>query len=109
MMSTLLVGMNKRLLILNFLISAEFSSTKKFIVNSAILSTKLDHVSCAVSAPKILENAGMSGTKIISCYCCMAERRVVFIVESDEKDRVLEALNRINVTVASIMEVEKLS
>ncbi len=39
----------------------------------------------------------------------MNERRVVFIVESDEKDRVLEALNRINVPVASIMEVEKLS
>jgi hypothetical protein len=73
------------------------------------LSTKLDPVSCAVGAPKMLENAGITGTKIISCYCCMNERRVVFIVESDEKDRVLEALNRINVPVASIMEVEKLS
>jgi hydrogenase maturation factor len=37
----------------------------------------------------------------------MTEGRVVFVVESEDRDRVLEALNRINVPVASIMEAEE--
>lgn len=83
------------------------SLLKKFIVNTAILTPKMDPESCAVGAPDMLVKAGIKDTKIISCYCCMTEGRVVFIVESENKDKALEALNRINVPVASIMEAEE--
>jgi hypothetical protein len=80
---------------------------KKFIVNTAILTPKMDPESCAAGAPNMLLNAGIRDTRIISCYCCITEGRVVFVVESENKDKVLEVLNRINVPVASIMEAEE--
>ncbi len=83
------------------------SLLKKFIVNTAILTPKMDPQSCATGAPSLLTKAGIKDTKIISCYCCMTEGSIVFVVESEDKDSVLEALNRINVPVASIMEAEE--
>ncbi len=80
---------------------------KKFIVNSAILSSELDPMACAMGAPKMLMNAGVKDVKIKSCYCCGAEGRSVFVVEGESKDGVLEAMNKINVPVASIMEAEE--
>ena len=80
---------------------------KKFIVNSAILPPKMDPKVCATNAPKMLENAGIKDTKIKSCYCCGPEGRVVFVAEAESKEAVLDALNRINVPVASIMETEE--
>ncbi len=79
----------------------------KFIVNSAILSSDLDPMACAVGAPKMMMNAGIKNVKIKSCYCCGAEGRSVFVVEADTKDAVLEAMNKINIPVASIMEAEE--
>jgi hypothetical protein len=80
---------------------------KKFIVNSAILSSSLDPMACAVGAPKMLLNAGIKDVKIKSCYCCGSEGRSVFVVEADTRDAVLEAMNKVNIPVASIMEAEE--
>ncbi len=80
---------------------------KKFIVNTAILPSSLDPMACAVGAPKLLMNAGVKDVKIRSCYCCGPEGRSVFVVEADTKEAVLEALNKVNVPVASVMEAEE--
>jgi hypothetical protein len=80
---------------------------KKFIVNSAILPKTMDPMACAVGAPKMLMNAGVKNAKITSCYCCGSEGRVVFIAEADSREAMLDALNRINVPVASILETEE--
>ena len=80
---------------------------KKFIVNSAILPGSMDPKACAMGAPKMLANAGIKDAKIKSCYCCGPEGRVVFVAEAESKEALLEALNKINVPVASIMETEE--
>lgn len=80
---------------------------KEFIVNTAILTPKMDPKVCAANAPTMLQNAGIKDTSIVSCYCCSTEGRVVFVVKADDRDKVLDALNRINVPVASIMETEE--
>ena len=53
------------------------------------------------------ENAGVENVKVKSCYCCGEEERVVFIMEGDNRDAVLEAFLKVNVPVASIMEAEE--
>ena len=80
---------------------------KTFVVNSAILSPTMDTKACAVGAPKMLKNAGVENVKVKSCYCCGEEGRVVFIMEGDNRDAVLEAFLKVNVPVASIMEAEE--
>jgi len=80
---------------------------KKFIVNTAILTPKTDPESCAANAPRMLQNSGVKDVKIVSCFCCSTEGRVVFVVDADGRDKVLEALSRINVPVASIIEAEE--
>jgi hypothetical protein len=80
---------------------------KKFIVNTAILPSNLDPMACAVGAPKMLMNAGVKDVKIRSCYCCGPEGRSVFVMEAETKEALLEALNKINVPVASVMEAEE--
>jgi hypothetical protein len=79
----------------------------KFIVNTAILRPLEDPKACAVGAPKMLANAG-SNLKIRSCYCCSEFGSVVFVLEGETQDSVLEAFNKINVPVASIVEVEEI-
>ncbi len=79
----------------------------KFIVYSAILPRETSPMACAVGAPKMLMNAGVKDAKIDSCYCCGTERRVIFVAEGESKEAVLNALNKINVPVASIMETEE--
>jgi nitrate reductase NapAB chaperone NapD len=80
---------------------------KKFIVNSAILSSNLDPMACAVGAPKMLMNAGIKDVKIKSCYCCGAEGRSIFVVEAENREKLLEAMNKVNIPVASVMEAEE--
>ena len=79
-----------------------------FVVNSAILSPAQDPKACAVGAPKMLNASGVKDVKVRSCYCCGSEGRVVFIVDGPSTDDVLEAFNKINVPVASIMEAEEI-
>ena len=73
---------------------------KKFIVNSAILPGNMDPMACAVGAPKMLANAGVKDAKIISCYCCGPEGRVVFVAAAASREALLDALSKINVPVA---------
>ena len=80
---------------------------KKFIVNTAILTPKMEPKACAANASSMLENAGIKDVRLISCYCCSSEARVIFVAEAENKEKVLESLNRINVPVASIMEAEE--
>lgn len=80
---------------------------KKFIVNSAILTGMMDPVACAMGTPKMLEKAGIKNVKIHSCYCCGPEGTVVFVASAEGREALLEALNKINLPVASIMEVEE--
>jgi len=80
---------------------------KKFIVYSAILPSSMNPMTCAAGAPKMLLNAGVKDAKIKSCYCCGPEGRVVFIAEAENREVLLDALNKINVPVASVMEAEE--
>ena len=82
---------------------------KTFVVNSAILTPTIDAKACAVGAPKMLKNAGVENVKVKSCYCCGSEGRVAFIMEGKDRDTVLEAFQKVNVPVASIMEAEEVT
>ncbi len=78
-----------------------------FIANSAILRPAQDPKACAVGAPNMLMQAGIRNLKLRSCYCCSEYGSVVFVVEGESRDSVLEAFNRINVPIASILEAEE--
>ncbi len=79
----------------------------KFIVYSAILPRETTPMACAVGTPKMLMNAGVKDAKIEACYCCGAESRVIFVAEAESRELVLNALNKANVPVASIIEAEE--
>lgn len=79
----------------------------KFIVYSAILPRETTPMACAVGTPKMLMNAGIKDVKIESCYCCGTEGKVIFVAEAETREVVLNALNKINVPVASITEIEE--
>ena len=80
-----------------------------FVVNSAILRPPMDARACAVGASTMLQQAGIKDVKLRSCYCCSSEGRVVFVVEGESSEVVLDAFNRINVPIASIMEAEEVA
>jgi hypothetical protein len=56
----------------------------------------------------MLNNAGIKGVTLRSCYCCSEFGSVIFVLDGPNRDSVLEAFNRINVPVASIMEAEEI-
>ncbi len=78
-----------------------------YIAQSAILRPAQDPKACAVGAPKMLVEGGITNVRIRSCYCCSEYGNVVFVVDGESRNEVLEAFNRINVPVASILEVEE--
>ncbi len=78
-----------------------------YIVQSAILRPLQDPKACALGAPKMLQKGGVRNVKVRSCYCCSEYGSVVFVVENGNRDEVLEAFNRINVPIASVLEVEE--
>jgi hypothetical protein len=82
---------------------------KTFVVNSAILTPTMNAKACAVGAPKMLRNAGVETVKVKSCYCCGEEGKVVFIMEGENRDTVLEAFLKVNIPVATIMEAEEIT
>jgi hypothetical protein len=81
----------------------------KFVVNSAILPAGMDPMACAVGTPKMLENAGIKNVRVKSCYCCGKEGKLVFVAEAESKESLMEALTKINMPVASIMETEEVT
>jgi len=79
----------------------------EYIVNSAILRSGRDPKACAEGAAKMLTSGKFKDVEVKSCYCCGAEGRVAFIVESPSRDTVLETMEKIDIPVASIMEAEE--
>lgn len=77
-----------------------------FIVNSAILRPNTDPKACAINTKEIFNQSGIKDVKMQSCYCCSEQGRTVFIMQGPSQDATLEAFQRINVPVESIMEVE---
>jgi hypothetical protein len=79
----------------------------KFLVNSGILPAGMDPMACAVGTPKMLEKAGIKNVKVKSCYCCGPEGKIVFVAEAQSKEALMDALTKIDLPVASIMETEE--
>jgi hypothetical protein len=77
-------------------------------VSSAILKPAQDPQACAMGAPKMLMHAGISDVCLRSCYCCSEYGSVVFVVDGASRASVLEAFNKINVPIASILEAEEI-
>jgi hypothetical protein len=81
----------------------------KFVVNSGILPASMDPMACAVGTPKMLEKAGIKNVKVKSCFCCGQEGKIVFFAEAESKESLMDALTKINLPVASIMEAEEVA
>ncbi len=79
----------------------------RYLVNSAILRSGKDPRTCAEGSAKMLARGDIKDVSLKSCYCCTGEGRVAFIIEAENSDAVLTAMDKINVPVASIMEVEE--
>ncbi len=79
-----------------------------FIVNTAILRPLKEPRACAIGAPKMLANTGILNLTVRSCYCCSDYGSVVFVIDGESQSDILEAFNRINVPIASIMEAEEI-
>ncbi len=78
-----------------------------YIVNTAILRPAQDPKACAIGAPKMLLRAGIKDIKVRSCYCCSEYGNAVFVLDGENEESVLNAFNRINIPVASIMAAEE--
>ena len=78
-----------------------------YIVNTAILRPVQDPKACAIGAPKMLMQSGARNLKLRSCYCCTEYGSVVFVLDGESRDNVLDAFRKINVPVASILEAEE--
>lgn len=79
----------------------------KYMVNSAILRSGKDPRACAEGAVKMLASGKVKNVEMKSCYCCGSEGRVAFVVEASSRDDVLEAMEKIDIPIASIMEAEE--
>jgi len=81
----------------------------KFIVNSAILRSGKDPKACATGAAKMLTDGKITDVAVKACYCCTYENRVAFLVDAASQEVVLAALEKIDLPVAAIMEVQEVS
>jgi len=85
---------------------SEFMPT--YIVSSAILRPSQDPKACATNTPRMLVQSGITDIKLRSCYCCSDYGNVVFVVDGESRDSVLQAFNRINVPIASVLQAEEI-
>ena len=81
----------------------------RFIVDSAILRSGTDPKTCATGAAKMLTSGKIKDISVKSCYCCGEQKRVAFIIEAPSRHAVLDVMEKIDVPVASIMEVEEVT
>ena len=81
----------------------------RFIVNSAILRSGKDPRTCATGAAKMLTSGKIKNISVKSCYCCSNENRVAFVIEAPSSHELLDVMEKIDVPVASIMEVEEVT
>jgi len=79
-----------------------------YIVNSAILRSGKDPKACATGSAKMLTNGKIKDITVKSCYCCTDENRVAFLIEAPSEDVLLEALEKIDLPVAAISEVQEM-
>ncbi len=82
---------------------------KTFVVNSDLMASGIDPVACAVGTPKMLKKAGIKDVKVKACYCCGPEGKAVFEFEAPSKEALSEALGKINLPFASVMEAKKVT
>lgn len=80
-----------------------------FLVNSAILRSGKDPKTCASGAAKMLTSGKIKDVTVKSCYCCTDEKRVAFIIEAPSQDALLEALEKIDLPVAAVTEIQELA
>ena len=81
----------------------------RFIVNSAILRSGIDPRTCATGAAKMLTSGKIKNISVKSCYCCSDQKRVAFVIEAPSRHELLDVMEKIDVPVASIMEVEEVT
>lgn len=81
----------------------------RYLVNSAILRSGKDPRACAEGAARMLSTGKFKNVEAKSCYCCGPEGRVAFIIEGPNQEAVQEALDQINIPVASIQEAEEVT
>jgi ribosomal protein S11 len=80
---------------------------KTFIVNSELMASGMDPMACATGTPKMLQKAGIKGVKVKVCYCCGPEGKPVFEFEAPSREALSDALEKIKLPFASIMEATK--
>ena len=80
---------------------------KKFIVNSSVMSSGMDPMSCALGTYKMLAKEKITAVKVDACYCCGPEGKVVAVFKAPTKEDLSKALEKVKFPVESIMEVEE--
>jgi hypothetical protein len=80
-----------------------------YIVNSAILRSGKDPKTCATGAAKMLTSGKIKDITVKSCYCCTDEKRVAFAIDAPSRDAVLEVMEKFDIPVASILEVQEVT
>ncbi|MGD6808378.1 MAG: hypothetical protein ACQCN3_01635 [Candidatus Bathyarchaeia archaeon] len=78
-----------------------------YIVDSAILRSGKDPKTCATGAAKMLTSNKIKDITVKSCYCCTDEKRVAFLIDAPSQDALLEALEKIDLPVSAIKEVQE--
>ena len=81
----------------------------EYIVNSAILRSGRDPKACAQGAAKMLATGKIKDIQAKACYCCSSEGRVAFVIEAASRDSVLEAMEKFDIPIASIMDAEEVT
>jgi hypothetical protein len=78
-----------------------------YLVNSAILRSGKDPRACASGAAKMLTTGKIKDVTVKSCYCCTDENRVAFVIDAPNQDALLEVMEKIDLPVASISEIQE--
>lgn len=81
--------------------------TGKFIVSSGLMPGSMDAISCAIAIPKMMKESGIKDVKVTNCYCCGADKKIVFVTEGPNKEAVLSAIAKLNLPNASVMETKE--
>jgi hypothetical protein len=93
---------NTKILLMNFL--------PRYLFQSAILRSGKDPKTCAEGVAKNLSRGKVKDIEAKSCYCCVGEGRVAFIVEAPSQDALLETLQeQLDVPIAAISEVQEVT
>jgi hypothetical protein len=79
-----------------------------YIVNSAILRSGKDPKACASGAAKMLTSGKIKDINVKSCYCCTNENRVAFVIDAPSQDALFEVMEKIDLPVASVTEVQEM-